>query len=96
MLPIETAAINLEKIYDAVIRRSMDRSNPEFNFYRLSAGHLALEFFCRQSPIPCALVRNFVRITGAGGRQGFTGRYEMYHINVQAGLSIAISLYVFL
>ena len=96
MLPTETAAITLEKFYDAVIWRSMVHSNPESNFYRLRAGHLALEFFCRQSPIPWALVRNFARIMAAGARQGFTGRYEMYYINVQAGLSIAISLYVFL
>ena len=94
MLPVQTAAATLERFYNGVIRRSMIPT-AEGHFYRLRSGNLALEFFCRQSPIPWLLVRNFARVMEMSARRGFTGRYEMYYTHVREGISIAISLYVF-
>ena len=95
MLPIASAAATLERFYTGVMRRAR-YPTPEGHFYRLRSGQLALEFFCRQAPIPWLLVENFARTMAAGTTQGFTGRYEMYYIHIENGLTVAISLYVLL
>lgn len=94
MLPVDTAAGILARFYEGIVRRSMVPTAEE-HFYRLQSGNLALEFFCRQSPIPWILVRSFARIMGTAARRGFTGKYEMYYTHVQQGITVAISLYVF-
>jgi hypothetical protein len=95
MLPTGSAAAILERFYNEVVERAIFPL-AESNFYRLRSGQLALEFFCKQAPIPWALVGNFAKIMGAGARQGFTGRYEIYYIHSGRGITVAISLYVLL
>jgi hypothetical protein len=93
MLPTGSAAAILERFYKEVVERATFQL-AESKFYRLRSGQLALEFFCRQAPIPWVLVGNFAKIMAAGARRGFTGRYEIYYTHVGQGVTVAISLYV--
>jgi len=93
MLPTGSAAAILERFYNEVVERAKFPL-PESKFYRLRSGQLALEFFCKQAPIPWVLVGNFAKIMGVGARRGFTGRYEIYYTHVGQGVTVAISLYV--
>lgn len=94
MLPALTATATLQTFYNGVIQRTL-LPTPRSHFYRFKSGSLALEFFCRQAPIPLLLVQSFANVMAAAARQGFGGKYEVYYTNVGQGITVAISLYVF-